>query len=108
MEPMDNLFLAIGNELIDQLDGFVNSENKDNIIAIIKKDTEDIIKKIAASDSIDAKEIIEKNMRRLQALGNKYNAAEGIIVMWKGRVMKFTGSFAAINQALGTRFMIEK
>ena len=47
-------------------------------------------------------------MRRLQALGNKYNAAEGIIVMWKGRVMKFTGSFAAINQALRTRFMIEK
>ena len=46
-------------------------------------------------------------MRRLQALGNKYNAAEGIIVMWKGRVMKFTGSFAAINQALRTRFMID-
>ena len=57
---MDNLFLAIGNELIDQLDGFVNSENKDNIIAIIKKDTENIIKKIEASDSINAKEIIEK------------------------------------------------
>ena len=108
MEPMDNLFLAIGNELIDQLDGFVNSENKDNIIAIIKKDTENIIKKIEASDSINAKEIIEKNMRRLQALGNKYNAAEGIIVMWKGRIMKFTGSFSAINQSLSTRFMIEK
>ena len=47
-------------------------------------------------------------MTRLHALGNKYNAAEGIVVMYKGRRMKFTGSFAAINGALGTRFMLEK
>ena len=108
MEPMDNLFLAIGNELIDQLDGFVNSENKDKTIEIVKKDTEELIKTIEQSDSIDAKEKLEKCMQRLQALGNKYNAAEGIVVMYKGRRMKFTGSFAAVNGALGTRFMLEK
>lgn len=108
MEPMDNLFLAIGNELLDQLDGFVNSENKDNIIAMVKQDTKDMIDTIEQSDSVDAKDRLEKCMKRLQALGNKYNAAEGIVVMWKGRRMKFTGSFAAINQALGTRFMLEK
>ena len=108
MEPMDNLFLAIGNELLDQLDGFVNSENKDNIIAMVKQDTKDMINTIEQSDSVDAKDRLEKCMKRLQAVGYKYNAAEGIVVMWKGRRMKFTGSFAAINQALGTRFMLEK
>ena len=108
MEPMDNLFLAIGNELLDQLEGFVNSDDKENIITTVKKDTEEIIKTIEQSDSVDAKDKLEKCMQRLQALGNKYNAAEGIVVMWKGRRMKFTGSFAAINQALGTRFMMEK
>ena len=108
MEPMDNLFLSIGNELMDQLDGFVNSENKDKIIDIVKKDTEDTINLIKNSDSVDAKDKLEKCMQRLQALGNKYNAAEGIVVMYKGRRMKFTGSFAALNQALGTRFMMEK
>ena len=107
MEPMDNLFLSIGNELMDQLDGFVNSENKDKIIDIVKKDTEDTINLIKNSDSVDAKDKLEKCMQRLQALGNKYNAAEGIVVMYKGRRMKFTGSFAALNQALGTRFMME-
>ena len=107
MEPMDNLFLAIGNELLDQLDGFVNSGYKENIIATVKKDTEEIIKTIKQSDSVEAKDKLEKCMQRLQALGNKYNAAEGIVVMYKGRRMKFTGSFAAINGALGTRFMIE-
>jgi len=108
MEPMDNLFLAIGNELLDQLDGFVNSGNKENIIATVKKDTEEIVKTIENSDSVEAKDKLEKCMQRLQALGNKYNAAEGIVVMYKGRRMKFTGSFAAINGALGVRFMMEK
>jgi len=108
MEPMDNLFLAIGNELLDQLDGFVNSEDKDNIIATVKKDTEEIVKTIEKSDSVEAKDKLDKCMQRLQALGNKYNAAEGIVVMYKGRRMKFTGSFSAINQALGVRFMFEK
>ena len=108
MEPMDTLFLSIGNELLDQLDGFVNSDDKDNIISIVKKDTEDIIKTIEQSDSVEAKDKLEKCMTRLQALGNKYNAAEGIVVMWKGRRMKFTGSFAAVNGALGVRFMLEK
>lgn len=108
MEPMDNLFLSIGNELLDQLDGFVNSDDKENIIAIVKKDTEEIIKTIENSDSIEAKDKLEKCMQRLQALGNKYNAAEGIVVMYKGRRMKFTGSFSTINQALGVRFILDK
>ena len=106
IEPLDNLFLSIGNELMDQLEGFVNSDDKENIIATVKKDTEDIIKTIEQSDSVEAKEKLEVCIKRLQALGNKYNAAEGIVVMYKGRRMKFTGSFAAMNQALGTRFMI--
>ena len=47
-------------------------------------------------------------MNRLKALGDKYNDAEGIVFMWKGRRMKLTGSFSPINQALGVRFILEK
>ena len=108
MEPMDNLFLSIGNELLDQLEGFVNSDDKDNIIATVKKDTEEIIKTIRQSNSVESKDKLEKCMQRLQALGNKYNAAEGIVVMYKGRRMKFTGSFSLVNKMLGERFTIEK
>ena len=107
MEPMDNLFLSIGNELIDLLDGFVNSENKDKIIEIIKKDTKELVKTIEQSDSVDVKDKIEKYMQQLQGLGNKYNAAEGIVIMWKGRRMKFTGSFSLINKILGERFNLK-
>lgn len=108
MEPMDNLFLSIGNELIDQLDGFINSGSKEKIVAQLKADMESTVKAVEASDSVDAKDKLEKSIQRLQALNNKYNAAEGIVIMWKGRRIKLTGSFAPLNAALGTRFMLEE
>ncbi len=51
-------------------------------------------------------EKIETQLQRLQSLGNKYNSAEGIVFKYKGKLMKLTGSFACINQILGTRFSI--
>lgn len=108
MEPMDNLFLSIGNELIDLLDGFINSGSKEKIVTQLKADMESTVKAVEASNSVDAKDKLEKSIQRLQALNNKYNAAEGIVIMYKGRRMKFTGSFAPLNAALGTRFMLEE
>ena len=108
MEPMDNLFLAIGNELIDQLDGFINSGAKDKITQSLKADLEATVDEVEKSNSIKAKDKVEKALTRLKALGNKYNAAEGIVIMYKGRRLKMTGSFAPLNQALGARFEIEK
>jgi len=108
MEPMDNLFLTIGNELIDLLDGFVNSGAKDEIIKSLKTDLESTVEEVEKSDSVKAKDKLEKSLNRLKALGDKYNAAEGIVVMYKGRRLKMTGSFAPMNQALGTRFELEK
>jgi hypothetical protein len=108
MEPMDNLFLSIGNELIDLLDGFVNSGTKNEVINILKKDLENTVAEVEKSDSVRAKERINRSLQRLQALGNKYNAAEGIVIMHKGRRLKMTGSFAPLNAALGARFDLEK
>lgn len=108
MEPMDNLFLAIGNELIDLLDGFVNSGAKDSIIKSLKADLEATVEEVEKSDSVKAKDKLEKSLNRLKALGDKYNAAEGVVIIYKGRRLKMTGSFSPINQALGTRFELEK
>jgi len=108
MEPMDNLFLSIGNELIDQLDGFINSGSKDKIIQSLKADLEATVEEVEKSDSIKAKDKVEKALTRLKALGDKYNAAEGVVIMYKGRRLKMTGSFSPLNQLLGARFELEK
>ena len=107
MEPMDNLFLAIGNELIDLLDGFVNSGAKDSIIKSLKADLEATVEEVEKSDSVKAKATLEKSLNRLKALGDKYNAAEGIVIMYKGRRLKMTGSFACINQAINSKFLLQ-
>ena len=75
---------------------------------ILKQDIESTIEQVKQSGSTEAQDKLEKSLQRLQALANKYNAAEGIVFLYKGRRMKLTGSFAPINQALGTRFILEK
>jgi hypothetical protein len=107
MKPLDNLFLSIGNELIDLLDGFTNSETHNKVINTLKRDLEETVKLVKKSGSTEAQDKVEKNLNRLQALNDKYNSAEGIVFTYKGRLMKLTGSFAAINQILGTRFDVE-
>ena len=108
MKPLDNLFLAIGNELIDLLDGFTNKESHDKVIDTLRNDMEETIELVKQSGSTEAQDKVEKNLNRLKALNDKYNSAEGIVFTYKGRLMKLTGSFAAINQILGTRFDVEK
>lgn len=105
---LDNLFLNIGNEMIDILDGFVNSGAKDKTIKTLKDSMSNIIQMIQKSGTEEDKETLMKALERLKALGDKYNVAEGIVIMWKGRRMKLTGSFAPINKALGLRFNYEK
>ncbi len=106
MEPLDILFLSLGNELIDLLDGFTNDGSKDKVISTLKHDMEETVNLVNNSNSEESKEKLNKALNRLVALGNKYNNAEGIVFLYKGRRMKLTGSFAPINQALGTRFKI--
>ena len=108
MEPLDNLFLAIGNELIDLLDGFTNKDLHNKVITTLRNDMEETIELVKQSGSTEAQDKVEKNLNRLKALNDKYNSAEGVVFVYKGRLMKLTGSFAAINQILGTRFDVEK
>jgi hypothetical protein len=108
MKPLDNLFLSIGNELIDLLDGFTNKDSHNKVIDTLKHDMEETIALVNQSGSTEIQDKVEKNLNRLQALGDKYNSAEGVVFMYKGRLMKMTGSFAVVNQILGTRFDVER
>ena len=107
MDPLDNLFLSIGNELIDMLDGFINSSSKNKIITILKQELESTIDVVEKSNSDKAKDKLQTAMRRLQKLNDKFNVAEGVVIMYKGRRMKFTGSFSALNAAINSKFVLE-
>lgn len=103
MEPMDELFLSIGNELINLCDGFTNSEFHTEIVDILKKDIKEVVKEIEKNGSDEVKGKLEFQLNRLRKLGeNSLNSAEGIVFTYKGKLMKLTGSFSALNQILGS------
>ena len=103
MEPIDELFLEIGNTFINLCDGFTNSESHNTVVDTLKKDIEAVCDQIEKDGSDDVKQQLEFQLNRLRKLGeNALNSAEGIVFVYKGRLMKCTGSFAAVNQILGT------
>jgi hypothetical protein len=105
--PLNNLFLAIGNDAIDIMDGFVNSGAKDKVLQSLKSELASTISVVNKNGNEKDQKKLMRALEQLKMLGDKYNAAEGIVIMFKGRRMKLTGSFAPLNQALGLRFNYE-
>lgn len=101
MEPISKLFVKCGNYAISLIDGLQNVDPKNKKVTdVLKQDLANVKKEIEASDDMETK---AKFAMMLQKLGNEddINATEGIVFTWKGRMMKLTGSFAALNQCLG-------
>ena len=102
MKPIDTLFLRIGNALISICDGFTNKGNEDDVVAKLTDTLKSTVAELRANASDTTRNKLEYELSRLQELDNKINAEEGITFMYKGRLMKLTGSFAPLNQILGT------
>ena len=102
IEPIDDLFLEIGNAFIKLCDGFTNKDSHNTIIDTLKQDLKNVCDTIEKTGSDDVKTQLEFQMNRLRKLGDDaINSAEGVVFVYKDRVMKVTGSFAALNQILG-------
>ena len=104
IEPIDDLFLEIGNAFINMCDGFTNSDSHNTIVDTLKKDLEDVCAEVEKRGSEELKQQLEFQLNRLRKLRDSINSAEGVVFVYKGRLMKMTGSFSALNQALGLRF----
>lgn len=103
MEPLDNFFIELGNSIIELCDGILNQDSKAEIVKKLKSDLEDTVSEIELNGDDEANEKMTKQLTRLEGIG--LNATEGIVFRYKGKLMKCTGSFAALNQLLGmTKF----
>lgn len=107
MKPIDKLFLHIGNSVISILDGFTNKNQHDKVVDELRSDVKNTVELVNKSGSDDSKEKMLYQLQRLADLGDEYNSAEGIVLTYKGRRLKLTGSFACVNAILGERFKFE-
>ena len=102
MRPLDNFFTRLGNDLIELCDGIINANNKDAVVKQLTNDLKNAVDTIRTEGSDDANQKLTIQLNRLKDM--QLNAAEGIVFRYKGNLMKCTGSFAALNQAVGLQY----
>lgn len=102
IRPFEDLFLELGSIILKNASNFVAanpSAEMQRLHAQIKKESE-AIKKTGTEQQI-AKVVSE--LERLERIGGVESIipTEGIVFRYKGKTMKLTGTFAAINQLMG-------
>ena len=105
MEPLDTLFSQIGNALISLLDGFTNADDSDKVISMLQAELESDKEYVEREGTDEMKDVMTRSLQRLSKLNNRLNATEGVVFQYKGKLMKITGAFSALNQLLGIKFM---
>ena len=99
MKDLDELFMSIGTSFIDICDGFINSGSESYVTNVLRKDMMGAFGALMDGDDQDA---IDKTILQMKRIGDKnLSAAEGVVFTYIGRVMKLTGTFAALNQLHG-------
>lgn len=104
-EPLDTFFSMLGNAILGQCDGFINAGVENEVIAHLRNDLEEVVQTIRNGDDKMINSKLDTHLARLQRLGNKINPTEGIVFMYKGKLMKCTGSFSALNKIVNFKYM---
>ena len=102
MQPMDDFFISLGNEIINMCDGIMNADNKEGVVKQLKSDLKDAIEIVhnKGNETLEA-----KMLHQLSRFNNdSINAVEGIVFRYKGKLTKLTGSFGPLNQILGYQY----
>jgi hypothetical protein len=102
MEPLDKFFLRLGNEVMSLCDGIINTGQEAQVCTQLKKDLEDVVNDVRKNGSVENNEKLTRQLNRLAELGDQVNPTEGIVFSYQGKLMKLTGSFAPLNQILGS------
>ena len=102
MEPLDKFFLRLGNEVMTLCDGIINTGQEAQTCAQLRKDLEEVVNDVRKNGSVENNEKLTRQLNRLAELGDQVNPTEGIVFSYQGKLMKLTGSFAPLNQILGS------
>ncbi len=102
IKPFEEIFLEVGAEILHNVSGLL-SANPDAAINKLKTEIDAAASDITKSGDIYKISKLNTQLQKLQALGGDKAIAptEGIVFVYKGKLMKFTGAFSPLNQILG-------
>ena len=104
MKPLDTLFMRVGNEIISRMDGFANAGREKEIKQVLRITLNNIKAGVEKFGDEKQKKKLEVNLARLKEVNDELNTTEGIVFKYKGKILKLTGAFAPLNQALSFDF----
>ena len=106
MWPLEIFFYRIGNEVIKGVEGYTNVGREKLVMDKYVEQLKQTQEMVAADGSLEFQEAMADQLFKLSMLGNEYNALEGIVFKYRGKTLKLTGSFAALNRAINIKISI--
>ena len=102
IKPLELLFLELGAEILKNLEGFL-AVNPKKAVQKIKKELKTAILGLRTSKDIKKIDLLKKNLQKINSIGgiDAVVPSEGLVFKYKGKMYKFTGAFAPINQIIG-------
>lgn len=103
LKDIDALFLRMSNDIIAMCKDFINAPEGDKVVGELWDALNATVEDIESDSDVreETKTKLMQQLQRLEMLGS-VNPTEGIVFRYKGRLMKCTGSFAPLNQILGS------
>ena len=99
--PFEKIFLQLGAEiLLNVKDLLTVAPGK--AAASLRKELDSTIKDLQKANDVKKMARVTAQLAKLNAIGlDKVVPTEGIVFMFKGKLFKFTGTFAPVNQLIG-------
>jgi len=103
IKPFEILFFQVGAEILKNASGFLAVSQK-QAVSKIRQDMINAMKDLQKPDNIEKLYKLKIQLEKFEAIGGSSAIvpSEGLVFKYKGNLYKFTGSFAPINQILGS------
>ena len=102
MKPFEELFFDVGATILKNMDGWM-AVNPAKSVQKMRKKLQSAISNIKSGGDLKKLNKLKQQLDKLNSIGglDAVVPTEGIVFKYNGKVYKFTGAFAPINQITG-------
>ena len=103
IKPFEVLFFSVGAEILKNISGFM-AASPTAATQKIRKEVIKALRDLKSGGSVNKLKSLKIQIEKLKAIGGLEAVvpSEGVVFKYKGKIYKFTGAFAPINQILGS------
>ena len=103
IKPFEILFFEVGVEILKNIQGFI-AASPEVATQKIRKEVIKALNDLKSGGNVEKLKKLKIQIEKLNAIGglSAIVPSEGIVFKYKGKIYKFTGAFAPINQILGS------